>query len=190
MKKTREQYLNQAVKELAKKVFKPAGIELPPVNVSCSWPGGRGNKNSTIGQCWVRAASSAGVNEVFISPTIDNSVRCLDILAHELIHAVDDCKNGHRAPFVRMARDIGLVGKPTSTKAGDELTKTLEGIVKRIGEYPHKKMNVAKSGIKKQGTRMLKLSCNDCGAVWRMSKTHAVNVVTCPCCPSDDIKVG
>ena len=32
---------------------------------------------------------------------MDDDTRVLDVLAHELIHAIDDCKNGHGLPFKR-----------------------------------------------------------------------------------------
>ncbi len=112
----REQYLTDGINHLSG-LFLNIGYELPPVKVTCSWPGG-GSAQSRIGECWPRQASKAGYNEIFISPLIDNPVRALDVLTHELIHAIDDCQHGHRKEFSRIAKAVGLEGKPTSTYAG------------------------------------------------------------------------
>lgn len=135
----REEYLQKAVAEVAY-LFELHGFELPEVNVSCSWAGGRGNKNKTIGQCWARNRSAAGINEIYISPAIEDSVEALEILVHELVHAVDDCEHGHKGPFVAMMKALGLEGKPTATHAGERLRDELTDIVKYLGDYPHKKV--------------------------------------------------
>ena len=80
---TREQWLVAAVEHLQSQVFGKVGLTIPTdVKVSCSFPsaGGLGKKRRTIGQCWARSASDANVNEVFISPTLDDSVLVLDVL--------------------------------------------------------------------------------------------------------------
>lgn len=183
----REEYLEKAIEEL-KPLFKRNNYELPGVKVTCSWPGG-GSARTRIGECWARAASSADINEIFISPVIDDSVRALDILVHELCHAVDDCQNGHRKPFGRIARAVGLEGKLTATVAGEALTAELIKIVEKIGEYPHKALNPGQ-GRKKQTTRMIKIECDDCGAVFRMSRQWAAQVNACPCCRGDQLTIA
>lgn len=187
--KTREQWLEQATRKLRPMFKKLAGVEVPAdVRVSCSWPGG-GSARKRIGECWPRSFSEAGVNEVFISPSIADSVRCLDILVHELVHAIDDCKSGHKGEFRRIAVAVGLEGKMTATVAGDELKAALQKIVDQIGEYPHKQLKLA--GRKKQSTRMLKCKCNECGAVWRMSSKYAYHAEWCPICGEQHcIEVG
>ena len=183
----REQYLEKAITEL-KPIFKSAGYDLPPVKVTCSWPGG-GSRLKCIGECWSRSASAADVNEIYISPVIDDSMRALDILAHELCHAVDDCQNGHRKPFSKIARGIGLAGKLTATSAGEKLAAQLAEIVATIGEYPHAAMNPGQNR-KKQSTRMIKIECDDCAAVFRMSRQWAAQVETCPCCQSTELTIA
>lgn len=181
----REEYLNNGVKAL-NALFKAQDYDLPDVRVSCSWPGGRGNKNKTIGQCWPCAASDAKVNEIFISPVIDDAVKALDVLTHELVHAIDDCTHGHRKEFTKIMRAIGLEGKPTSTNAGERLHAELVKIADKLGVYPHHKLNPSKP---KQKSRQLKASCNDCSALWRMSKKWLELSVCCPVCQSKSITI-
>lgn len=180
----REQYLNEGVHALSW-LFQRHGYELPEVRVSCSWPGG-GSARTRLGECWARSASEAGINEIFISPSIADAVKALDILTHELIHAIDDCQHGHRKEFTQIMRKIGLEGKPTATHAGECLHAELVKITDELGDYPHHKLT---PGGPKQKNRQLKATCSDCGAVWRMSKTWLVQITACPVCQSDSVSI-
>lgn len=182
---TREQWLENAVHTL-KDLFKANGYTLPTVKVSCSWPGG-GSARKRIGECWPSARSSAGVNEIFISPILADATRVLDVLVHELCHAVDDCQSGHGKEFGRIARAVGLEGKLTSTNASQGLLQHFEELLPKLGSYPHAKLDL--SGRKKDGVRQLKCVCLDpgCGAIWRMTKQWVDAAVTgnglsCPVC--------
>lgn len=177
---TREAWLEAAIDQFRPLFASPAvGAPLPDVvKVTCGWA----TKTKAIGQAFPRAASAAGVNEVFISPKLDDAARVLDVLAHELVHVSDDCRSGHKGHFARVARALDMEGPLTATTAGPVLKATCEEIVRRIGAYPHAKLDF--SQVKKQTTRMLKHECLEdrggCGAVWRMAaKWH---VLACPCC--------
>jgi len=190
----REEWLNAATTHLKIYVFMPAGFDVPDdVKVSCGWPvsGGRpSSRKTTIGQCFSRELSKASINEIFISPSQNDSVKVLDILAHELIHAIDDCQNGHKGPFKRIAVAIGLEGKMTSTVAGDELKAKLEKIVEDIGDYPHKEIDLTTR--KKQSTRNIKVECSVCGFNWRASKAMISRMTnnTCNGCGSDTLTLS
>jgi hypothetical protein len=184
---TREEWLVAAVEALGEVVFAPADITLPAVRVSVGWPGGRGSKNNVIGQCWSTGAAKDRVANLFISPVLDDAARVLDVLAHELVHAVDDCQNGHKGPFAKMAKAIGLTGAMTATVAGDDLKATLSGLVAdRLGDYPHAALVTAagKAGEPKQGTRMLKVQCPETGYIVRTTAKwlDAYGEPKCPCC--------
>jgi hypothetical protein len=191
----REEWLQHAVSMIRADTMKrDSDIVIPPVQVSCSWPGG-GDSQKRIGECWGKAASKADINEVFISPRIEDSAKVLSILAHELVHAVDDCKSGHRAPFVKLAQRMGLDGKPTQMGLRVEiLTKLTERMVGRHGVYPHLTLDKTKSPVKKQTTRMIKCACDNCGAIWRLTQTVIETVdgqMSCPACHArDNVIVG
>jgi len=172
---TREEWLIAAVHALAP-VFEGAGATVPhDVKVTCGWAAG---KLSALGQCFPRTYSAAGVNEIFISPSMDDAPRVLDVLVHELIHASDDCVSGHKGHFAKVARNLDLEGKLTATSAGPKMRATCEYVVSLIGPYPHARIDFSQR--KKQTTRMLKHECEACGAVWRMASKW--QVVACPCC--------
>jgi len=177
---TREQWLEAAVVVIAQS---NPSVTFPPVKVSCSWPGG-GSARKRIGECWARAASAGKVNELFISPKLEDAARVVSVLTHELAHAIDDCKNGHKAGFIKVGKSLGLVGKPTQMELPPELASAIAAaVVAQVGAFPHRRLDM--SNRKKQTTRMLKLECGECGAVWRMSAKHAIHVTVCPCCGSD-----
>jgi len=164
----REAWLEQAAKQVEGAILTPLGHSLPKHRVSCSWPSSRPTK--VIGQCWFPEASEGKITEIFISPKIADSNRVLDILLHELIHAVCGPDVGHKGLFKQLARECGLEGKLTSTNASDELLERFTPIVDELGHYPHASLDIAVSPVKKQTTRMIKAECPDCGYTGRFAR--------------------
>ena len=134
---TREQWLNSAV-EVLKPIFTEKSYIIPKVNVSCGFPST--GKDRHIGQCWSSESSEAEINEIFISPKLDDPIAVLDTLVHELVHAVDNCKNSHGAEFKKIALSVGLEGKMRQAAAGEKLKEKLKKMSLTLGEYPHKKL--------------------------------------------------
>lgn len=181
---TREAWLVSAVDKL-KPLFAEVDKEIPTVRLSVGWPGGRGKKNLTIGECWPTVLAADEVAQVFISPVLDEAALVLATLAHELVHVVDDCKSGHKKPFAVIAKGIGLTGKMTATVAGDELKRRLAAIAAQLGTYPHAKLTrvVPGPGGKTKGNRNLKVECRACGYTARTTKKwlEEVGAPLCPC---------
>lgn len=180
----REQWLDKGAELLNSSVFSAHGEKADNVKVSVGFPAGsRGAKNSAIGQCWDTSVSAGGFNEIFISPVIEDSVRALDILSHEMIHAIVGTAAGHKGPFKRLATSIGLSGKMTATVAGPELTAKLESIVAEIGEFPHSELTPQPKG--KKGSRLVKIQCPDCPNNARQARaTFEAYGLTCGSCDS------
>jgi len=166
-------------------MFKAAGAPLPDAfHVSVGFGKGSYAESSIIiGQCWARVCSpDDGLNHIFIGPMVDDPARVLDILIHELIHAWDDCQNGHSGPFKDVALELGLTGHMTATVASTELAAKLATMAGKLGAYPHRKLDTdpygkrvpgtplprdpdgkpiprIRSGPGPQGTRMRKVQC-------------------------------
>lgn len=146
-KQTREAWLETAV-EYLRALFGAADLTLPPlIRVSCSWPsrGGLSKSRRVMGQCFDAACSTGGVTEIFISPLLrevngEDGKGVLPVLVHELVHAAIGCDAGHGPEFKAAAKDVGLVGKPTSTSAGESLRAKLALIAETLGDYPHYKL--------------------------------------------------
>ena len=189
---TREEWLARAVNLVAPHFMTTAGIDIPDVRVSVGWPGGRGKKNNVIGQCWSGNAAADGVAQIFISPTIGDPVQVLGTLIHEIVHAAVGTEHGHKAPFAKVAKAVGLTGKMTSTTVGPELQGMLEDrIVPVLGDYPHAILTPAMAGVKKQTTRMLKVECPDTGYTARLTRKWIEEWGTpiCPCC-NEQMEMG
>ena len=179
---TRENWLQSATEEL-RTLFKQCGEEIPTqVRSSCGFPSksALSNKNRRIGECWSARASADQHAEIFISPTISDSSRVLDILAHELIHAVHP-NAGHGKAFKRTATAIGLEGKMTATVAGAKFKEWAEPVLARLGAYPHADL-VPSNAQKKQTTRMLKCFCPECGYTVRVAGKW-LEAMGAPMCP-------
>jgi len=135
-KQARELWLQKAITLFARN-WSALGVTVPAdVQVSCSFPGG-GSAHTRIGECWPRSRSAAKVNEVFINPSMDNTAAVLDVLGHELIHAVDDCRSKHRGAFNTISRTVGYSGGKQSKANSVEAHALLACIAADIGPYPH-----------------------------------------------------
>ena len=182
---TREEWLNKAA-NMMRPWFQEIGLPLPEkLRVSVGWPttgalAAPSSKSRTIGQCFSNECSEDKTTEVFISPYVGKAALALSTLAHELVHAGDNCKHGHGPVFKKYAVALGLEGKMTATNAGPALTMRLEQLVNRLGDYPHASLDLSKQ--KKQTTRLLKATCEGCGYVIRLTQKWAdVGLPTCCC---------
>jgi hypothetical protein len=153
---TREDWLAQAIAEL-RPVFSALNHPLPDnIRVACGFPSSnaRSAKNRAVGEHWSAKASADQTHEILISPVIDDPVRVLGILVHELAHASTD-GDGHKGRFPALVKALSLEGKPTATVEGEKFKAEYQPLLDDLGAYPHAKLN---AGInrKTQGTRMLK----------------------------------
>ena len=166
----REAWLQSAIKEL-RPLFTKNGHKFKQVHVSVGWPGGRGNHSSTIAQAWESQVSSDKKNHIFISPVINDTYQVLSALTHELCHVVNDWQDAHNKPFISIAKSVGLLAPWTATKASDELTAYFDTVVGNIGKYKSPKIIIASADRqKKQPTRMIKVTCPDCGYIVRTTQ--------------------
>lgn len=203
-KVTREAWLHKAIDALRPR-FATAAMPLPDkiyISVGFGY-GAKRESGKILGQCWARASSDDNVNHIFISPEVNETPRVLDILIHELIHAADDCRNGHKGPFAKAAKALGLQGKMTATTAGDALAADMAKVAKALGEYAHAALHAASkplprtapgdpgpeaapstpphSGPPTQTTRLIKVECPGCGYTVRTTaKWLALGNPRCP----------
>lgn len=173
----REAWLMEAAELMRKNVFTTEDMqfEVPEFRVSCGWPVGKRKDTNVIGECHNTANFDDGIPQVFISPRMKDRLAILRCLAHEMIHVLDDCQNGHRGHFAYVFKRIGMTGKRTETEAGEELRLKLADIAEQLGKYPgaplHPKRGL-RSGPKPQGSRMLLVKCADekCGYSLRTTR--------------------
>lgn len=185
---TREEWLMAAIALLTTKHFAPNGYNVPDkVKASIGFPKGRGGKKGgshSIGQCWHDECSKGKIHEIFIHPELDDASRILDVLIHEMVHAVVSVKAGHRKAFRECAVKLGLEGKMTATVATEELKAKLYGWITILGPIPHYALSASadSNAPKKQTSRQLKIACPDCGWTGRCSqKMIDLGLPTCAC---------
>lgn len=151
--------------------FRDRGHELPEgMRVTCGFPSGRalnGSKSQCIGQCWNATASKDQTIEIMVSPVLDEPLRVLGVLAHELIHAAVGPEVGHKGAFRRLATALGLIGKMTATQEGPAFLELVAPILEHLGPYPHAALDAR--GRKKQTTRLIKAECPECGYTVRVT---------------------
>lgn len=183
----RQQWLEKGVAALRRR-FRHFDYSIPEnIRISIGWPRGNHGKGRAIGQCWAFEAASDKVSEIFISPELGTgrqSIRILDVTAHELVHATVGIKAGHKSAFKQCALKIGLEGPMTATEAGPEFKAWAKGIIDRIGPYPAGSLSL-EAVRKKQSTRLLKCECLECDYVARVTKKWIVEAGA-PLCPVDD----
>jgi hypothetical protein len=181
---TREQWLHAAVQEL-RPDFEHATLMLPAsVRVSVGFPSRHAlaRNRRAIGQCWDATATEDQIAQIYISPLLDDSVEVLAVLVHELVHASVGCECGHRGAFVKGMRGIGLEGKPTATHAGEKLATRLRALATALGPFPHARLHPG-TASRKQTTRLLKVSCDGCGYICRVTR-RTIDGLGTPICPS------
>lgn len=185
---TREDWLTAAAAGLAPwfaDVGKPLAV---PVRLAMGFPSTRALslKKRTIGECWSFEASRDGTSEILVSPLLDDVMEILGVVAHEMGHAVLGTKIGHRAPFARLMKDLGLEGKPTATFPGEAFRQRASSLLDDLGRLPHSRLDPSLRPRKKDGTRQLKCECGVCGYVCRTSRKW-LDAAGAPLCPTDRV---
>ena len=101
-----------------------------------------------LGECWPSTATTDGVPGIVVNATITDTRTILHVVVHELIHAADDCRDGHGAWFTAWARALGLEGDIPSTYAGPRLQRSLSALARDLGAYPAPQYgyNLSRSG--------------------------------------------
>lgn len=182
---TREQWLHRGVDALRER-FASIGKPLPTLlYVSVSFPSklALSKRKRRIGECWTKGGKD-GVPHVLISPVLDSGYDALDVLVHELAHVVTPGA-GHKGEFIRVGRELGMIGQPTSMGAGDALKADLERLNTALGTYPHSAIDSAQLDRQKQTTRLLKVSCPTCDYTVRIARKWLD--IGAPICPLDEI---
>lgn len=183
-KLNREQWLD-AFAEHARPKFAELGSPLPKtVRASIGFTHG-GRRAKAIGECWSAEASKDKHAEIFIQPRTQSDTRYVaGILTHELAHAATPGA-GHKAPFAKLVKGLGMEGKPTHAVDGTVWWEWASKIIDEIGDFPAKSLDDSFSnGKKKQSTRMIKVSCDECDWHFRASQKNidAMTDHTCLAC--------
>lgn len=171
LKVNRETWLLKSLVPLTV-LFTQKGYGVPEVRVSIGFPSrsALGKRTQRIGECWSPTAASDGVHHILLSPVLvdsANPTRILDVLVHEMVHAVVGLDAKHGQVFKKCATDVGLTGKMTATVATPALTASLQTVIDNIGTCPGGGLNPHALEREKQTTRMRKYQCPECEQIIR-----------------------
>jgi hypothetical protein len=180
---TREQWLKMAEAHMQPWITQLGYVYPANTRVSCGFPKSSKGKNNSIGQCWTSAVSEDKTHEMFICPTQANPLRVCDILLHEMVHATIGVEHGHKRPFIKLARWLGLEGKITATVAGKDLGERIAKLLAAMPPYPHAPMHPTARTAPKQVTALLKVACPHCGYIARVTAKwlDTIGAPICPC---------
>lgn len=145
--------------------FESVGYKVPKdIRVSCGWPhkGGIAKRKQRIGECWDSKLTTDNHFLIFISPILDEPVKVVGVLIHEVVHAVVGLKVSHKKPFATCAAMVGLTAPWTGTGETDELKSTIKGWIAKVGPYPHGAIKPRAMQAEQEKGRMLLLEC-ECG---------------------------
>jgi hypothetical protein len=180
----RESWLLKCLEEFRPE-FENVGFPLPEkIRASCSWPSksALAQKKRRIGEAWSADCSGDQYFETFVSPVLHDSIEVAGTLVHELVHCAVGLKEKHGSRFRDCALKIGLTGKMTATKVGEDLHTRLVRFISKVGPYPHAELRHS-NAPPKQSTRMMKVECKDCGCIVRMTRKwlEEIGPPTCAC---------
>ena len=181
---SREDYLLAVVEKI--KTIAPDDAN-PQIRVSCGLPsrGAFSEKSRRIGECWSSERSKDATHEIFVSPTISDSVLVIATLIHEYCHALAGIDAKHGKAFKHLAIHFGLEGKMTATTSSDYLNTTINQWIEELGAYPHANLEGKQTCGKKEGTRLIKIVCGNgaCGFVGRTTRKwlDEVGLPVCAC---------
>ena len=180
-RQTREQWLERAI-AMMRDILIPQ-LQGHRYRVSCGWPHKAAVARTArkLGECcYPEHSTDHTSHNLFISPALQDPIEVLQTLAHELIHVAAGPNVGHKGQFVKIAKAIGFKAPWTRTPASLQLFERLNGLLVNLGPYPHAAID--KSGRKKQGTRMLKVICPECGYTFRATQQWIdTGLPTCVC---------
>lgn len=199
----REAYLEKA-KDIIMPIFKSKGFNLPDDKQNIALSVGFSRSRKAVGSYNPNYDKEGKFidHQIFINPTIDDSIEVIDTLIHELCHAIQKANHplskGHGSEFIELCKAIGLERKPvrkgkkvinswTGASANDSLRMQIKKWVdNELGQYPHNHLNI--HSMPKQSTRLLKAFCPQGDGGQGEYKVRITNGVAdmglpiCPCC--------
>jgi hypothetical protein len=192
---SRETWLREATK-MIRPHFESCGFSIPEnIRFAIAFPS-TGRKGNRVGELWHATTSEDGNYELIIRADISDPIQVMGVLTHELVHAVLPIDAGHGKLYKAAAIKLGLQGKMTHAMPSPLLIPRLAEIVEALSPLPHARLDIGRGATdrgpadrpKKQGTRMLKATCEDssCGYTVRLTAKWVLEVGA-PLCPKHGV---
>ena len=157
----------------------------------------------TIGLCYPKGWAKDDYRKIEIDREQSETLKVLEIVAHEVSHALLDEMQGHKGNFPKLVFDVfKLGGVATATKPTTQFKQLIENWLEMYGLYPHIAFT---DKSPKQTTRMVKIACIDMGCggatkksleqglgtIFRLSSNVVMRNADQLCCPvcSGDVSI-
>ena len=161
--------------------FDDMGFPLPEFQVSSGFPSS-GRRGRATAEAWQE--DDGGSYRVLVRPDRHDPQKLAAAIAHQLAHiAAGSRKAEGRHLFRHIAISIGLRGRATEAAPGRLFQELAAPILTKAGPLPEPFVGPPKDARKaKQKTRLIKVSCRQCGYVARVSRKWLVALGE-PHCP-------
>lgn len=144
------------------------------VKLSCGFPATQGKRNKVLASLVPPTASQDFNAEVFVTPELSDKHEVAKAILPLLVSvATGDYKRGASYRNALQALRLNLAGAPTPPWA--------YAIVENLPAYPHAQIELPP--VAKQSTRLIKVACNPCGYIARVSRS-TLNAFGAPICPA------
>ena len=157
----RETWLRTATASL-RPMFAEAGLPLPDsIRYAIAFTSS-GRAGKVVGETWHSPATADGAYEIMIRADIADPVEVLVVLVRQLVHAAIPPADGQNRRYKAAAAKIGLQGKMRDATPTPPLRDRLNALAASLPPLPHARLDIQWKAIdkpKKQGTRMLKATC-------------------------------
>lgn len=176
---TRDQWLKSTVSAMSS-WYEDLGFPLPEIEVQTGFPSS-GQRGQNVAESWSLDNGESYV--VVVRPDVADPLRIAAAVAHQLCFVAVGQKDQHGHLFRHVAISIGLRGTKAERTPGEVFKELVRPILEDLGPLPSSIPEpAAPKGSSKQTTRMIKVSCNECGYVARVSRKWIEDVGP-PLCP-------
>ena len=160
--------------------FDDLGFPLPVFEVRTGFPSA-GQRSPNITDSW--AQDDGGSYVIFVRPDRSDATEVAAALAFQLCRIAVGERDSHGYLFRHLAISIGLKGTKTESPPGTLFKELIKPVLKDAGQLPSPEISPTDKDRKtSQTTRMMKVSCEECGYVARVSRKW-LDEVGPPLCP-------
>ncbi|MCG8450025.1 MAG: hypothetical protein MI725_10670 [Pirellulales bacterium] len=160
--------------------FDDLGFPLPAFEVRSGFPS-VGMRSPNISESWTQDDGASYV--VFIRPDRSEAFDVAAALAFQLCHIAVGKRDSHGHLFRHLAISIGLRGTKTESPPGVLFKEIVTPVLEQAGDLPSPEITPTdKDKRTRQTARLLKVACQECGYVVRVSRKWLEGVGP-PHCP-------
>lgn len=160
--------------------FDDLGFPLPVFEVRTGFPSA-GQRSPNITDAW--AQDEGGSYVIFVRPDRSDAIEVAAALAFQLCRIAVGERDSHGYLFRHLAISVGLKGTRTESPPGTLFKELVKPVLKAAGPLPSPEISPTDKDKKtSQTTRMIKVSCSECGYVARVSRKWLEEVGP-PHCP-------